>query len=197
MNRKLLTLLAIIAFALCYGSVIKALVEMWATQPVYSFGFVLPFVSGYIVWVRRDKIRDIDLKPNLVLGFLVTLLGLGLLVVGHVGSIVGLKEASMVVTLAGLVLLSFGTRALVFGWFPLVYLLLGMSIWDGVIGRLQVPSQLLSGSIAVGILRVLGIPALHDGMKIVIPRSRLEVMRECSGVNQLMTIVAMTVPAGT
>jgi EpsI family protein len=195
MNRKLLTMLAIAAFTLCYGSVLVTLVQMWAIHPVYSYGFVLPFVAGYIVWVRRDKLREINLEPAPIAGVSVTLLGLVLLIVGHVGSIVGLKEASIVVTLAGLVLMRFGTVALAFVWFPLAYLLLGVSIWDGVIARLQVPSQLLSGSIATGLLRAVGIPAMHDGLKIVIPTVTLEVMRECSGVNQLMTIVAMTLPA--
>jgi EpsI family protein len=193
-NRNLFTAIAVAAFALCYGSVLIAVVDIWATRPVYSYGFVLPFVAGYIVWARRDQLLAIDQRPDYVFGAAVTLLAIALLVVGDVGSIIGLKAAAVVVALAGLILLRCGRATLGRVWFPLAYLLLGMPIWDGVIARLQQPSQLLSGGIATGILQTIGIPALHDGIKIMIPAVTLEVMRECSGVNQLMTIIAMTLP---
>ncbi|MGH9422892.1 MAG: exosortase C-terminal domain/associated protein EpsI [Thermoanaerobaculia bacterium] len=194
MNRKLLTALAIAAFALCYGTVLVTLVQMWTDRPVYSYGFVLPFVAGYVVWIRRHQLGRVSHEPDYVLGVAVTMLGLTLLLVGHVGSIVALKTVSLIVALAGFVLMRWGRTVLSRVWFPLAYLLLGMPVWDVVISRLQEPSQLLSSSIATVLLRAAGIPALHEGVKIVIASVTLEVMRECSGVNQLMTIVAMTLP---
>ena len=195
MNRKLLTVLAIVAFGICYGGALVALVQMWTDRPVYSYGFVLPIVAGYIVWIKRQDLARVNHEPDYGLGIAVTLVALVFLVVGHIGSIVSLKTVSIVVAIAGLILLRWGRAVLSRVWFPLAYLLLGMPVWDGMIARLQEPSQLLSGSIATVLLSVAGIPALHDGLKIAIPSVTLEVMRECSGVNQLMTIVAMTLPA--
>ena len=194
MNRKLLTFLSIAAFALCYLGVIATLVQIWATSPIYSYGFVLPFVAGYIVWVKRDQLSKISHEPDQVAGAAVTFFALSLLVVGHVGSIIAFQSASIIVALAGLILMRWGRLVLARVWFPLAYLLLATPIWNVLIARLQEPSQLLSGSIATVLLRMIGIPALHDGLKIAIPSATLEVMRECSGVNQLITIVAMTLP---
>jgi exosortase len=161
---------------------------------LYSYGFALPLVAGYLCWVRRAELNAVALRPDYILGIALTLVALAVLVVGDIGSIVALKTVSVVVVLAGLILLRWGRRTLALVWFPLGYLLLGMPIWDGVIARLQEPSQLVSGSIATVILRAIGIPALHDDIKIMIPAVTLEVMQECSGVNQLMTAVAMTLP---
>src|SRR4051812_32651865 len=175
MNRRLLTILSLAGFALCFVSVVVTLVEIWATRPVYSYGFVLPFVAGYIVWGRRDDLRRVTPQPSEILGAAVTLFALALLVVGHIGAIIALKTVSIVVAAAGLILMRWGRAVLARVWFPLAYLMLGMPIWDPVVARLQEPSQLLSGGIATMLLQVVGIPALHEGMKIVIPSVTLEV----------------------
>src|SRR3954469_8045869 len=140
MNRRLLTILALAGFSLCFLSAIVALVQIWATRPVYSYGFVLPFVAGYIVWLRRDNLRKTPQHPSAIAGAAVTLLSLALLAVGDIGSITALRTVSIVVALAGLILMRFGYRLLAQLWFPLAYLLLGMPIWDPLISRLQEPS---------------------------------------------------------
>ena len=96
---------------------------------------------------------------------------------------------------AGFVLMLFGRTMLRRIWFPLAYLLLGLPIWDASIGWLQPPSQILSARVAAVILHPIGIPVLRDGTRVVLPNVTLEVMRECSGVNQLFAIVAMALPA--
>jgi EpsI family protein len=92
--------------------------------------------------------------------------------------------------------LLFGREVFACVRFPLGYLLLGIPIWDHAINRLQPLSQILSAQIAGGLLQTIGIPVLRDGTKLVLPTVVLEVMGECSGVNQLLAVVAMALPAG-
>src|SRR4029079_11924583 len=80
-------------------------------------------------------------------------------------------------------------------WFAAAYLLLMVPMWTDLIASLQVPSQMLSSRIAMVVLHAIGIPAVQEGTVIYLPLIALEVLRECSGVNQLVSIFALTVPA--
>jgi len=106
-----------------------------------------------------------------------------------------LQEVSLLVTLAGFVLLMFGRETFAYTWFPLGYLILGIPVWDHLIASLQPLSQDLSARIATVLLRAGGIPILREGTNLVLPNVTLEVLRECSGVNQLLAIIAMALPA--
>jgi EpsI family protein len=118
-----------------------------------------------------------------------------MLVVGDLAALATVQQASMIVVLAGLVLLLFGREVSKLLWFPMAYLLLMVPIWDYPVALLQAPSQTLSAWIAVGLLHLTSIPVLREGTHVVLPNVTLEVLLECSGVNQLITIIAMALPA--
>jgi EpsI family protein len=187
--------LAVAALVLCYASVIRVLAETWATNSSYSYGFAMVLISGYVLWAKSERLRNLAPRPDYFLGVPVILVGVATLTVGRLGLLTSLQEVSLLVTLAGFVLLLFGREAFGYTWFPLGYLLLGIPIWDNVIGSLQPPSQDLSARIASSLLRVGGLPVLREGTTLVLPNVTLEVMRECSGVNQLLAIIAMALPA--
>ena len=183
------------AFALCYASVIWTIGTAWTSNYLYSYGVAVPLISGYVIWTRFDKIRSLSHRPDYLLGPVTVLAGISLLLLGHVAAVEAIQQLSLVVTLVGCVLLVFGRDVFRATWFPILYLLLALPIWDAIIGRLQTPSQTLSARIAADLLRVSGIPAGHEGTLVLLPNLTLQVMRECSGVNQLISIVAMALPA--
>jgi EpsI family protein len=118
-----------------------------------------------------------------------------MLAIGRVGSIVTWQLASFVIALAAFVLLVFGRHTFRHYWFPILYLFLMVPIWDVLIHAFQEPSRALSAGIATNVLSVIGVPVLRQGTNIVLPRHTLAVMRECSGMNQLVATIAMIVPA--
>ncbi len=188
-------LVAIVAFALCYAGVMATLIDHWATNPLFSYAFAVPLISGYVAWTRWQELRALHRVSDQRLGLPVTLIGAAMLVTGHLGAMLAVEETSLVVTLVGLVLLLFGRDVFRVLWFPILYLLLMVPIWDDVISHLQAPSQELSAQIAASMLRPFGVPAFQDDTLIVLPNTTLEVLRACSGVNQIVALVAMTVPA--
>lgn len=195
MKRHTRIALAAAALAFCYARVLATLVDKWTTSTVYSYGVVVLFVSGYMLWTRRVELRASTAEPDYLLGIPVTLAGIAALAVGRLALMTSIQQASLLVTLAGVVLLLFGRAVLTRLWFPLAYLLLGLPIWDVVIARLQPASQVLSAQLATVFLHGIGIPAFRDGVRVVLPNVTMEVMRECSGVNQVLAIVAIALPA--
>jgi EpsI family protein len=188
--------LIVAAFILCYARASSALVEVWSTNYFYSYGFAVPLISGYIVWTRWARIQALSRTPDFGWGVATMVVGASLLVIGRLGAFLSLEQISILVTLTGLVLLLLGRAAARLLAFPILYLFLALPLLDYPISKFQEPSQTISARIALGILHPVGIPALREGTRLVLPSVTLDVLRECSGVNQLVAIVAMTLPAG-
>ncbi len=183
------------ALALSYAGVVSELVRVWSRDPLYSYGFAVPLISGYLVAARSPVVRSAPSSPDYVWGSLAVLAAAMMFVAGEFGTAVRLQELSLVVMIAGAVLLLFGRSMFRRVWFAIAYLLLMVPVWTDLIGRLQVPSQLVSGRIATAVFHLFGMPAVQEGTLIYLPRITLEVLRECSGVNQLVAVFAITLPA--
>jgi EpsI family protein len=123
------------------------------------------------------------------------LMGLVMQSVGRLGGLMSLQALSLLVTLSGLVLFLRGPRALRAVRFPLTYLLLAMPVWNYLFGSIQLPGQRAAATMATALLKVVGVPALHHGITIDLPNVSLEVMAECSGINQLLALTTMAIPA--
>jgi len=187
--------LAAIAFLICYSGIIAGMVATWSTHYLYSYAFAVPFIAAYIAWTKLHQSHAPRMAPDYVLGVPVMLAAAAMLVIGRIGAVIGLEQASLVVTLAGLLLILFGRDVVKLHWFAIAYLLLMVPIWSGPITELQNPSRILSTKIAVNLLDFIGLPVFRQGTNIVLPSLTLAVLRECSGVNQLIALTAMVLPA--
>jgi EpsI family protein len=188
-------LLGLVVLGYCYFGVVATLIQVWSQNAVFSYGFAVPFISGYVAWSKSEEWRGLRWVPDYSFGVPVVLCAAALLAVGRIGGLVTFQGLSLVVAVAGLVLLFCGRRIFRVLAFPIAYLLLMVPIWHDPIGRIQVPSQLVSARIAVELLHAVGVPAFRQGTTIVLPTLTLDVLRECSGVNQLVALLAMVIPA--
>lgn len=186
------TVLAL-AFTATYLPVIGILREQWATNDTYSFGVLVPFISGYLIWTRLDRLKVLQVSPGLVAGSLMVTGAATLLLLGRLTAIVALQELSMVAMLAGLVLLVLGYGFLRALLFPLAYLLLMLPVWEFLTDPLHHPSQLFSAGIADRVLTAVGVPVLREGVYLHLPNITLEVASACSGINFLVAVLAVGV----
>lgn len=181
-------------FFVCYFGVFGSLVRQFLSNDVYMHGFLIPFISCYLIVLQRDKIRQARIRPNLFLGIPVLAAGLLLLVAGGLGGVLILQEFSLLVTISGLVLLMFGEKVLRPTWFGIAYLLFMIPAWEILTNPVQFPFQLITTNIVVKILEFVGIPIFQNGIYIELPKITLEVARECSGVNYLIAVLAVGLP---
>jgi exosortase len=113
--------LALMLGALYYAILYKMGVQ-WYDDPDYSHGFLVPLMAAYFVWERRERLLAIPVQPSLAgIGLLGA--GLVMLIVGSVGAELYLQRTSLIVVLAGLVLLILGRASLHLLVFPIVFLL--------------------------------------------------------------------------
>ena len=72
-NRRdtILGLCVVGAFLICYAAVVSSLVQQWRTNDVYAHGFIIPLISGYLIYERRRQIAQTPVTPDRGWGSLV------------------------------------------------------------------------------------------------------------------------------
>jgi EpsI family protein len=194
-TRRPSALFALAALVICYAETCLALAGQWYTNQAYSYAFVVPPISAFVASAQLRRHPALRPMPDYVIGGSVILLSTALFVVGELGSILALQEVSLAIAVGGTVLLFGGRSMLRLLWFPIAYLLLMVPIWDLPLDMLHGTSQLISARLATAILHSFDIPALRTDTLIILPNMTLEVARECSGINQLIAVFAIAVPA--
>lgn len=181
-------------FMFCYAGVFSNLVAAWWNNSVYSHGFLVPFISLYLIWIRRDELMRAPRRPARFRGPVLLAAGLVLLVAGHAASVSFMQEISIIVTIAGLVLTVLGPECLLIVLFPIVYLSFMIRFWEVFTSMLHFPFQNFSAYLGTTLLQFVGIPAYRQSIYIELPNITLKVAEVCSGVNYLIAVVAVGVP---
>ena len=171
------------------------LVGQWAHDPNYSHGFFVPFFSLFVIWSERDKLRKLTLQPSSS-GLLVLLFGLLVLAAGTLGAELFLSRVSLLLTIAGLVVITFGWNYMRAVFFPWIFLLFMIPIPAIVLNQITFPLQLLASKAAAVSLPLVGVPVLREGNIIQLPAMALEVAEACSGIRSLMSLATLAIIYG-
>lgn len=178
-----------------YGPTSARLVVQWWQDPNFSHGFLVPLFSFFVVWRDRARFTRMTPQPSLT-GLLLLGLGMLVLIVGQMGAELFLARFSLLLTLAGLIVLFGGWnffRAVLFPW---AFLILMIPIPAILYNQITFPLQLLASKIAAGALASLGVPVLREGNVITLSAMTLEVAEACSGIRSLMSLITLAVIYG-
>ncbi len=182
------------AFVFCYAGVLGTLAVQWWGNDAYSYGFLIPGISAYLAWTRRERLRGIPVRPSLAAGGSVLIVGFTMLILGHTAGVAAAEELSLVFVLSGAVILVLGVGYFRELLFPIAYLLFMIPAWGVLTSRLHAPLQLLSASIGMSLIQVIGVPAFREGTLLHFPNITLEVAQVCSGANYLIAVIAIGLP---
>ena len=171
------------------------LVAQWWQDPNFSHGFFVPLFAGFVIWQERARLARVKVKPSWY-GVAILAFGLCVLVLGQMGAEIFLSRFSLLIVLAGLIVLFLGWnffRAVLFPW---AFLVLMIPIPAIVFNQITFPLQLLASKVASTMLPWLGVPVLREGNVIVLPAMSLEVADACSGIRSLMSLATLAVIYG-
>jgi exosortase D (VPLPA-CTERM-specific) len=188
-----------------YIPVLTHLVGQWWHDPDFSHGFLVPVFSAFVIWQERSRFTGLSLRPSwwgaLFLGF-----GMCVLIVGQLGADIFLPRLSLLIVLAGLIVLFFGWsffRALLFPW---ALLFLMIPIPAIIFIHITFPLQLLASNIASTILDWMNVNVVREGNIIklwwwtgpipALSTMDLEVAEACSGIRSLMSLTTLAVIYG-
>jgi exosortase len=178
-----------------YASVFTSLVADWWHDPDYSHGFLVPFLSFYFLWERRQRLACTVPQPNRW-GLLVLILGLTQLILGQIGAELFMTRISMIVVIAGLTLYLFGWQYLRLLRFPIAFLLFMIPLPAILLNSFTFPLQLFAAKLSTASLQLIDLPVYREGNIIFLPHVTLEIVEACSGLRSLISLLALSVVSG-
>ena len=164
----------------------------WMTLPAYSHGVLVPFVFGLLVFLERDRLRNLDDSPSL---WGVVLIGTGVLCLetGTLSGLYFIQQVSVLFLVAGIVAGYWGLRTLNATRFPILYLLFMIPLPYLIFNAIALPLQMIAAKGSAHLLEMLQIPVYREGNIINLPHISLGVVKACSGIQSLVSLLAIAV----
>ena len=186
---SLLIFLAVLS-DLYYGPVVSMVGE-WYTDENYSHGFLIPLISGYLAWQRRDAIAKSPISPANT-GIIFVALGLMLFLLGNVAGENFSMRFSLLVVVAGAIIFAYGYGFFGSMLFPYMYLFFMLPLPFILYDAVAFPLKLMVTDYSVAALKLFGIPVLRDGNIIELTNITLEVADACSGIRSIVSLLALS-----
>lgn len=187
---KFLILLAL--WFLTFSPIYPDLVSTWLHHSDNSHGILVPFISLYLIWRRREKL-SLDQISTCKWGAAVLISSLGLYVLSYAGGIAVTGRAMIISSLCGLVLFTLGWEIFKIVSFPLMFLFFVVPVPDTLLGLVSFPLQLFATQVSTFIIDWLGIPAYREGNMVYFARTQLEIAEACSGIRSIMSYCMLSI----
>ena len=173
--------LLVIGILLLYRETAVVMVGIWSNSETFAHAFLVPPISLWLVWRRRELLAQMTPRPapwlllalaavsaawmagDLVVVNAVTHLALVLMIILAVPAVLGLAVAREIA-------------------FPLGFLLFSVPI-----GEFLLPALMeATADFTVAALSLSGIPVYREGLQFIIPSGAWSVVEACSGVRYLI-----------
>ncbi len=181
-------LTVLILVVVLFWSTFAWLVYNWLNNSYYSHGFLVPLISGFFLWRKREAFRPEERDPS-NLGLLVLGISLVVYLVSQVWQAYHLSALALIGLLAGFALYFLGERATRRIAFPLAFLLFMIPL--PFINRLSPALESLTARSSTWLVNVLGIPATNLGSQIQLQNSSFVVGAACSGLNSVVALATL------
>lgn len=185
---KMLALLVL--FVVAYWVPLIGTAHVWFTSEDYSYGFIIPIISAYLIWSRRDRLRGVTVKAfwpvlPLLLG------GVALSLYAILGSSGNISRPLIPLLLLLFTLFCFGIDMLKELFFPLSFLIFMVPIPAFLERTLGVYLKSVSSRLGGGMISFFDIPVHVSGNVIDLGVSQLQVVDACNGIRYLFPLIAL------
>ena len=194
----------VIVLLAAFGQPLLGLANYAAHSSLHSYILLIPFVSGYLLYLRRDQLPK-KRVTDIPLGILALAGGLGVFLFTHWLAFAGRLPADnyyfVLLTISFLCCLAAGgffflgrdwMRAAAF---PLAYLIFMIPMPDAMADALESASKYASAEVANVLFHLSGTPFLRAGLIFQLPNITIEVAQECSGIRSSWVLLMTSILA--
>ena len=167
------------------------LISYVAGSQLHSYVLLVPFVSAYVLYLRRDQLPK-NYRTDLPFTLASLAAGLGLLAFTYslefTGRAPGNNGRIVLLTLSFLCCLAaggfffLGRDWMQAAAFPLAYLIFIVPMPDAMADALEMASKSAAAEVANVLFHLSGTPFLREGPIFQLPNITIEVAQECSGI---------------
>jgi exosortase len=180
-----ITVLLLAVFIWSNWFTLKDLWGIWQRSDEYSSGLLVPFLAAYILWVRREGFASCRIQPSLW-GLPVFAAAQAIKFAGLFFMYSSMERFSIVVSVAGLLLLLFGWNYFQKTFTILLFLCLMLPLPASIHSSLLLPLQSWSTASAVFCLEVMGYDVIRTGNIIDVNGTTVAVIEACNGLRMIM-----------
>jgi exosortase len=174
-----------------YWPTLAEMAWRWAHDPQYSHGYLVPLFAAYLLWSRRQRLLDREVRPA-IWGGCILVVAVGLRLAGAYFHYSYLDQVSLLPCLAGLIALAGGRAGLAWAWPAIAYLAFMVPLPFSTSLALSGPMQTLATTSSTFLLQVLGRPAISEGNLIQLNEIELNIVEACSGLRMLVVFFALS-----
>ena len=177
--------------AFLYYPEIQSTIQSWSSGYQYSHGYLIPLISGYLIWRKRDVLQTSPITPDYK-GIFIFLAGISLLLIGYASFEPSIRRYSLIITIIGLIYFLLGKSLFKILLFPVGYLILMIPIPYILFKSSAVHLRTINIKAAYFISESLGIPIIQDGATLFLPNATLQVIDWCTGIQSIIAMTAIS-----
>jgi len=177
-------------FIAAYWIPLRAMVNTWLNNADYSYGFLIPLLSIYLIWDMRSRLKGVEIRSSWALLPLLILLVL-LSIYGILGSSGNISMPAIPLLIIGFTAFSFGTaitRRLIVPLGFLVFMVPIPPVLERTIGMYL---KSISSKLGGAIIQLSNISVHVSGNVIDLGVTQLQVVDACSGLRYLFPLLAL------
>ena len=194
----------VIILLAAFGQPLLGLANYAAHSSLHSYILLIPFVTGYLLYLRRDQLPR-ERVADLPFGIVLLACGLGVFLFTHWLAFAGRVPADnyyfvLLTTSFLCCLVAGGFFFFGRGWmraaaFPLAYLIFMVPMPDAMADVLETASKYASAEVANVLFHLSGTPILRAGLVFQLPNIAIEVAQECSGIRSSWVLLMTSILA--
>jgi exosortase D (VPLPA-CTERM-specific) len=169
---------------------ISELVGRWESQEEYGHGYLIPLVTAYLIWQRKDLLKTLEFKPTWFPVILVAL-GLAVSVIGEISALFILIHFSIILIILAMAWSLMGWNAFKYVMIPLGLLAFAIPLPYFLEATLTADLQLVSSRLGVAFIRLFDISVYAEGNVIDLGSYQLQVVEACSGLRYLYPLMGV------
>ncbi|MDX9701529.1 MAG: exosortase/archaeosortase family protein [Candidatus Auribacterota bacterium] len=160
-----------------------------ATDTYYSHGFLIPPISLFLLYRKRDALKKAWANRSSG-GVFFLVIGIVMALLAAMWRFYFLGGLSMMVVLYGGVDYLFGKQVRKLCFFPILFLFFMVPIPEAWIAVINLKLKFFATAIAVKIVELTGILVVQEGSKLYIADDVMTVGDVCSGLRSLISLLA-------
>ena len=165
--------------------------DRWfARDSYYSHGILIPLVSIFLIWQKRDALKKIKCESS-HWGMKLFFLGIAIHLLSALFRVYFTSGFSIIIVLYGLILHFYGTKLFndVLFLVSLLFFMIALPLVD--ITNLSFSLKIFAAQISVHVLNQMHMPCTQQGSAIIMRHAYVVVDDVCSGLRSLITLMAL------
>lgn len=194
----------LLVLLIAFGQNLWVLLNYAARSDLYSYILLVPFVSAYLLYIRRDQLPK-NYVTDFRLAIVLLVIAASVFIFSYWSNLgertpadhdrLALLTLSFLCCLAAGGFFFFGRDWMRSAAFPLAYLIFMVPMPDSMRDALELASKSASAEVANLLFHLSGTPFIRDGAVFQLPNITIQVAQECSGIRSSLVLLMTSILA--